>query len=47
VGRDDISFLKETFSTKFGGSKIIPTTETGIKSIIYSLNKKSHQVMME
>jgi hypothetical protein len=42
VGREDaISFLKDAFPVKFPGIKIIPTTETEIKSIIHSLKSKN------
>jgi hypothetical protein len=42
VGREDaISFLKDAFPVKFLGIKIIPTTETEIKSIIHSLKSKN------
>jgi hypothetical protein len=38
LGREDaISFLKDAFPIKFPVLKIIPTTETEIKSIIHSL----------
>jgi hypothetical protein len=38
VGKEDaISFLKDAFPVKLPGIKIIPTTETEIKSIIHSL----------
>jgi hypothetical protein len=48
VGREDaISFLKDGFPVKFPSIKIIPTTETEIKSIIQSLKSKTHQVMMK
>jgi hypothetical protein len=35
------SYLKDTFPVQFPDTKIIPTTETGIKYIIYSLNTKN------
>jgi hypothetical protein len=37
---DPISFLKDAFHVKFPAIKIIPTTETEIKSIIHSLKSK-------
>jgi hypothetical protein len=38
MGKEDaVSFLKDTFPVKFPNIKIIPITETGIKSIIHSL----------
>jgi hypothetical protein len=38
VGREDpISFLKDMFSCRFHGVKIIPTSKAEIKSIILSL----------
>jgi hypothetical protein len=36
-----ISFLKDAFPVKFPDIKIIPTTETEIKSIIHSLKSKT------
>jgi hypothetical protein len=36
-----ISFLKDAFPIKFPAMKIIPTTETEIKSIIHSLKSKN------
>jgi hypothetical protein len=41
VRGDAISFLEDSFPTKFPGIKIIPTTETQIKSIIHSLKAKN------
>jgi hypothetical protein len=42
VGREDgISFLKDAFPVKFSGIKIVPTTETEIKSTIHSLKSKN------
>jgi hypothetical protein len=42
VGREDaVSFLKAAFPVKFPGIKIIPTTETEMKSIIHSLKSKN------
>jgi hypothetical protein len=41
VGGDVTSFLKEAFPKKFPGIKTIPTTETGIKSIIHSFKAKN------
>jgi hypothetical protein len=46
-GCDAISLLKDAFPRKFRGIKTIPTTETGIKSIIHSLEANTHQVVME
>jgi hypothetical protein len=38
MGKEDaVSFLKDAFPVKFPNIKIIPITETGIKSIIHSL----------
>jgi hypothetical protein len=38
VGKEDpISFLKDSFPLKFHGIKIVPTSESEIKSIIPSL----------
>jgi hypothetical protein len=37
---DAISFLKDALPVKFPDIKIIPTTETEINSIIYSLKSK-------
>jgi hypothetical protein len=47
VRGDVIAFSKEEVPRKFPGIKTIPTTETEIKSIIYSLKAKSHSVMIE
>jgi hypothetical protein len=38
---DAISFLKHAFPVKFPDIKIIPTTETEIKSIIHSFKSKN------
>jgi hypothetical protein len=41
MGKDGaISFLKDAFPVKFPGIKIIPTTETEVKSIIHFLKLK-------
>jgi hypothetical protein len=47
VRGDAISFLKETFTRKSPGIKTIPTSETGIRSIIFihSLKEKSVRLM--
>jgi hypothetical protein len=42
-----ISILKEAFPRKLLGINTIPNTETDIKSIMHSLNAKTHQVMIE
>jgi hypothetical protein len=42
-----ISFLRKAYPRKFPGFKMIPTTETEIKSIIVSLKAKALKVMME
>jgi len=36
-----------SFSGKFPGFKIIPTTEAEIRSVIHSPRSKAHQVMMK
>jgi hypothetical protein len=42
MGKEDaISFLKDVFPVKFPNIKIVPTTETCIKSIIHSLKSKN------
>jgi hypothetical protein len=42
VGREDpISFLKDAFTCKFHGIKIVPTSEAEIKCIIQSLKSKN------
>jgi hypothetical protein len=41
VRGDAISFLKEEFSRTFPGIKIIPTTETEIRSITHSLKAEN------
>jgi hypothetical protein len=44
VGREDaVSFLKATFP----GIKIIPSTESEMKSIIHTLKSKNSSVMMK
>ena len=45
---DAISILKDLFPRNFFSIKIIPITESKIKSIVHSLKpKKNHQVMMK
>jgi hypothetical protein len=42
VGKEDpIAFLKDPFSCKFHGIKIVPTSWAGMKSIILSLKSKN------
>jgi hypothetical protein len=48
VGREDgFSFLKNAFPVKFTDIKIIPTTETEIKSIRHSHKSKNSSVYDE